>query len=530
VKETPQEVVQVKGELAVLAADGDDDTEEVPRDDLVVVAQFGEPIYPGLRRLGSVDRGGDKPAHVVIKGENYHALEALRFSHAGKIDCIYIDPPYNNRSKDWKYNNDYVDKDDAFRHSKWLAFMNRRLNLARELLRQRDSFFIVTIDENEYLHLGMLLRQVFPESRIQMVSIVNNPKGTGRSNEFSRVDEFAFFVMIGDAAVPSIRTVGQAKEVRWKYLRRTDVESERGTKKGGPRQFYPIYVNPDTGRIVRFGEPLKPEEPLESAPEVPGAVAVFPIREDGRHMNWGLTAPSLKKALEAGFVRVTLGNEQQPFTIAYLSVPNQKKALAGMYEIDGERPDGSKIVVNPLGKASRPTTAWRDKAHEAGPHGTSLLGEMIPGRKFPFPKSLYAVEDCLRLAVQDKPRATVLDFFGGSGTTAHAVARLNRQDRGVRQSILVTNNEVSADEGKALREQGHMPGDPEWEELGIFEHITRPRITAAITGKTPDGAPIKGDYKFTDEFPMAEGFNENVEFFELNPDPASERFCWLVGT
>ena len=109
----------------------------------------------------------------------------------------------------------------------------------------------------------------------------------------------------------------------------------------------------------------------------------------------------------------------------------------------------------------------------------------------------------------------MLDFFAGSGTTAHAVARLNRQDGGRRQSILVTNNEVSADEAIALTEQGFRDGDPEWEALGIFEHITRPRITAAVTGVTPEGEPVKGDYRFVDEFPMADGFEENVEFLRL---------------
>jgi adenine-specific DNA-methyltransferase len=140
---------------------------------------------------------------------------------------------------------------------------------------------------------------------------------------------------------------------------------------------------------------------------------------------------------------------------------------------------------------------------------------LVPGRSFPFPKSLYAVEDALRIAVADKPRAVVLDFFGGSGTTSHAVARLNRQDGGERHSILVTNNEVSAAEAESLRKQGFRPGDPEWEALGIFEQVTRPRVSAAVTGLTPEGAPVQGDYKFTDEFPMAEGFEENVTLAEL---------------
>ena len=149
------------------AVDRDAEPEVItaPLDTLVVLAEFGDPIYPGLKRLGSIERGGDKPAHVVINAENHHALEMLRFTHAGKIDCIYIDPPYNTGARDWKYNNDYVDGDDAYRHSKWLAFMERRLQLAKELLNPDDSVLIVTIDEKEVHRLGLLLEQTLPEVR-----------------------------------------------------------------------------------------------------------------------------------------------------------------------------------------------------------------------------------------------------------------------------------------------------------------------------------------------------------------------------
>jgi adenine-specific DNA-methyltransferase len=487
--------------------------EEHAVDSLVVIADFGEPIYPGLRRLGSVDRGGEKPAHVVIKGENHHVLEALQFTHAGKVDCIYIDPPYNTGARDWKYDNNYVDDSDAYRHSKWLAFMERRLLLAKELLNPDRSVLIVTIDEKEYLRLGLLLEQVFAGSRVQMVSITINPKGTARPNEFSRVDEFAYFVFTGSAAVPSMRGAGEGSEVRWRYLRRNDLNSVRGSR---PRQFFPIYVNVTSGLIEKIGEPLTVGEALDTAPSVPGCVPVFPIREDGLEMEWGLTGPSLKRALDGGFVRVTPGqHSNQQYTFAYLTAPNIKKLQAGEFAVVGTRSDGSNIVIMPGGRSSRPTTVWREKAHDAGAHGTSVLGALVPGRRFPFPKSVYAVEDALRLFVGENPAALVLDFFGGSGTTAHAVARLNRQDGGRRRSIVVTNNEVSASEADALRKQGFHPGDREWEELGIFEHITRPRIAAAVTGLTPDGVPVKGDYKFTDEFPMADGFEENVEFVEL---------------
>lgn len=136
-------------------------------------------------------------------------------------------------------------------------------------------------------------------------------------------------------------------------------------------------------------------------------------------------------------------------------------------------------------------------------------------RDFSFPKSLYAVEDSLRFFLDNKPSALVLDFFAGSGTTAHAVMRLNHQDGGRRRCICVTNNEVSDEEEKSLTKQCYRHGDPEWERLGICEYVTKPRIDAAITGRTPEGEPVKGDYKFTDEFPMADGFEENAVFFDL---------------
>jgi adenine-specific DNA-methyltransferase len=156
------------------------ETTEAVLKDLVVVAEFRDPIYPGLTSTGKVVRGGDKPFHTVISAENYHALETLLFTHRAKVDAIYIDPPYNTGAKDWKYNNDYVEDDDLYRHSKWLAFMERRLRLAKELLNPDDSVLIVTIDEKEVHRLGLLLEQIFPDVPQQLVTIVINPSGTSR--------------------------------------------------------------------------------------------------------------------------------------------------------------------------------------------------------------------------------------------------------------------------------------------------------------------------------------------------------------
>jgi len=172
---------------------------------LVVVADFGEPVFPGLRHLGSIKRGGDNPAHVVIKGENHHVLQALQFTHAGKIDCIYIDPPYNSGARDWKYDNNYVDDADAYRHSKWLAFMERRLLLAKQLLNPKGSVLIVTIDEKEYLRLGLLLEQIFPGCEVQMVSTLINPASVARAGAFGRSDEYIFFVSIGAGGPQRVR-------------------------------------------------------------------------------------------------------------------------------------------------------------------------------------------------------------------------------------------------------------------------------------------------------------------------------------
>ncbi|HRD54538.1 MAG TPA: DNA methyltransferase, partial [Flavobacteriales bacterium] len=150
---------------------------KVKVDELVVVRRFGEPMYPALTPVDRVARGGDeKPWHVLINADNFHALQLLLYCYEKQVDVIYIDPPYNSGARDWKYNNDYVDKSDSFRHSKWLSMMKRRLELARRLLKPEGTL-VVTIDENEVHHLSCLLEATFPEAQIQQATIVINPKG-----------------------------------------------------------------------------------------------------------------------------------------------------------------------------------------------------------------------------------------------------------------------------------------------------------------------------------------------------------------
>ena len=168
-------------------------------DDLVVIAEFRDPIYPGLMSTGKVERGGDRPYHTVINAENFHALQVLLYTHEGKVNAIYIDPPYNSGARDWRYNNDYVDGDDAYRHSKWLAMMDRRLKLARRLLNPERSVLIVTIDEREVHRLALLLEQTFEGADIQMVTSVISAKGVVRPGKFSRIEEHLFVVTVGAA-------------------------------------------------------------------------------------------------------------------------------------------------------------------------------------------------------------------------------------------------------------------------------------------------------------------------------------------
>lgn len=515
-----------------------DENECEPRsvavDDVVPVAEYDQPIYAGLKETGRVERGGDKPYQVVINGENYHSLETLAFAYAGKVDCIYIDPPYNTGARDWKYNNDYVDGSDAYRHSKWLAFMERRLKLAKQLLNPNDSVLIVTIDEKEYLRLGLLLEQVFPEAHIQMVSIVINPNGVARDKEMYRLEEYAFYVYVGDAGPSMLEDplftsdINQRKEiaddaisrskrgVRWEWLMRGGSNSDR---LHSPGCFYPVYIDPKKKRIVEVGDSLPIDQHPSSEFDKEGLFTAWPIaRGTGAEKVWQMNPGNLRKLVVQGLAKVgAYDRKRNRYSILYLGKKQRERIERGEILIVGR--DDNNIVELEESEEQQilkaPKTIWNRQAHNAGEYGSRLVRAMLPQRVFPYPKSLYAVEDALKTVTKDKRDALIVDFFSGSGTTAHAVMRLNHQDGGHRCSISITNNEVSEDETKKLIKRGLRQGDPDWEALGICRYITKPRVTAAITGKTPEGDPIKGDYKFTDEFPMADGFEENAVFFDL---------------
>lgn len=510
---------------------------KLPVHDIVVLKKFGEPAYPALKPRGRINRSETKPYHSVINGENFHTLQLLRYLYRGQVDCLYIDPPYNTGDRDWQYNNRYVDDKDRWRHSKWLSFMEKRLTVAKDLLRE-DGVLVVTIDEHEVHHLGVLLEQVFPGRLLQTITIVMNPKGTGKLN-FARVNEYALFSMPKTAesvvtGLPEqeadmltgkrhVEHVDQVDELddddesndeasdEHDDISAEDIPQEvplpfpredldlwelrHARRRGGEssyrhqrqNQFYPLYVDPEAGRVVGAGEAL----PLDQEPTfepVDGLVPLWPIDKEGNQRCWRYIPESMQKKIDGGFV--VLGQtaaDGKSWTVNYWVQKTQRKKYK---------------------------TVWWSTSHDAGTHGTSMLHKLLGDRTaFPFPKSLYAVRDTLLTVVRDRPNALILDFFAGSGTTLHATALINALDGGSRRCILVSNNEVAAKVSDRLLRAGHLPGDEEYERHGIFWKATRPRVEASITGKRGEQR-IDGTYQGIDRS-FADGFDENVEFYDL---------------
>lgn len=495
-------------------------TAKFPVEELVCVAEFGEPIYPYLKPIDTVCNAPDSDLwHTLIEADNYHALQLLEYLYVGKVDCIYIDPPYNTGARDWKYNNDYVDGSDQYRHSKWLSMMQKRLKLAKNLLNPKDSVLIVTIDEKEYLHLGCLLEEMFPEANMQMVSSVINPAGVSRGGQFARTDEYIFFLTFGTCA-PSPLCLnedwrgkikgGYKDKLRWNGLQRSGTATLRSDR---PNMFYPIFITNDGTKIVEVGNsiPLNVDRTTIQTPE--GQIAIWPIFPDGREGRWRLGRDTLIELIEKHYVHI--GKIQgDRAAITYLAQGEQAKVENGDFPVVGYNPDGS-IIVDESGYEARflPGTQWWITSHDATQKGTKMLNDII-GRRFTFPKSVYATHDAVQFFVVNKPNALIVDFFSGSGTTMHAVNLLNAEDGGHRRCIMVTNNEVSDAEAKEMSKRGLKPGDEEWEKLGIARYVTWPRTVCSIEGHDVNGNPLKGNYIGSD-IPMADGFKANAALFKL---------------
>ena len=359
-----------------------------------------------------------EPTNILIEGDNYHALSVLNYTHQGKIDVIYIDPPYNTGAKDWKYSNDFVDINDTYRHSKWLSMMLKRLRLAKNLLKE-DGVLICAIDENELNRLGLLLEDTFGDCEIHCITIIHNPRGVQGKN-FSYTNENAYFVFKRNLKVIGHRKIIK-EDIDWRNLRDNGGESLRTDARNC---FYPVILEDE--KIVGFGEVLDSKlHPKSQTFKEKDKYFIYPVDPKGIERKWRYARQSVEQ-------------------IQHLL--RAKKTKNG-FEIEIGKDYGTVRTV------------WQDSKYDSNEYGTKLVHALVPDSNFDFPKSVYNTYDCIAPILYERKNALILDFFAGSGTTGHAVAILNKEDNGSRQFILCTNN-----------------------ENGIAQEVCYPRIKAVIKG------------------------------------------------
>ncbi|MEI6880991.1 MAG: site-specific DNA-methyltransferase [Bacteroidota bacterium] len=357
------------------------------------------------------------PNNLLIEGDNYHSLSVLNYTHKGKVDVIYADPPYNTGATDWRYNNDYVDKNDNFRHSKWISFMEKRLRLAKNLLKE-TGIICVTIDDYEVPRLLLLMEEIFGEfNHLGTVPVRNNPAGRSTTKGISITHEYAIFFGKTDLAYVSRLDRNQSQ------IDRYNEKDEKGAfewvnfrkpgsmREESPKMFYPIFISKDSVRLpkIEWSEDLDDWKLLEKPKK--GEEIIYPIDDDGKERRWRWGIERFLDESSEFRSRIQKGK----FHVYVKGRMNEEGVL--------------------------PMTWWDKKEYSSTAYGTNLLKDIFAELQiFSYPKSLFAVMDSIRI-MSDKKDSVVLDFFAGSGTTGHAVLELNKQDGGSRKFILCTNNE-----------------------------------------------------------------------------------------
>ncbi len=373
-------------------------------EDVVLQCQENIPVLKEIKNRKIVSNDS-LPTNILIEGDNYHSLSVLNYTHQEKVDLIYIDPPYNTGATDWRYNNDYIDENDQWRHSKWISFMRHRLRLARNLLSESGVIYCA-IDHYELFGLGLLCDEIFGETnRLGVITVVHKPEGRQFANFFSPSNEFMLVyaknktearlneVVLDEEQKERFSEQDEYGNYRLKnFIRLTD--GKYSLRENAPEGFYPIYVSKD---LKRF-----------SLDKKDGYVAVFPITDRGIERTW--------KTLGDTFLeKVKLGN------------------------IVSKEENDKVIIYEKLREDQVIKTHWARKEYHSYHFGTKIIEEILGSKKFDFPKSLNLIMDIIKLSTKDN--SIVLDFFAGSGTTGHAVLELNKQDGGNRKFILCTNNE-----------------------------------------------------------------------------------------
>ena len=335
---------------------------------------------------------------------------------------------------------------------------------------------------------------------------------------FSRADEYIFFLFLGDAEVFKSdddmlnEGLSATKSQLWFQFVRTGKGNLREDSKN---LFYPIFADPKTGKIMSIGESIPLGVPKETVPVPEKQIAIWPMTADGREARWRTGTEVAQRRLSKGLLRLgKTSRKDSGWSVLTVNEGTEKRIDAGEVKITGYEDTGAAILVEESGSQLRvPKTVWNKVSHNAGWHGSKLLSKILVDRKFPYPKSLYSVMDAINVVCQ-KPDALIIDFFAGSGTTMQAVNLLNKIDGGRRRCILVTNNEVSAEEQKTLISKGYHPGEKEWEALGIAQYVTWPRTVCSIRGTNVNGNPINGEY-LGSNIAMSEGFESNAIYFKL---------------
>lgn len=272
----PWRVTAIEGGIAVCALVSGGQEQRLEVADLVAAKRLGEPVYPCLRPVETVSGRPGGIHHVLIEGENHGVLQLLAYTHARRVDCVYIDPPYNTGAKDWRYNNDFVDRNDAFRSSKWLSMMERRLRLARQILKP-NGVLIVAIDDYEYAHLVTLLasENLFRGWTVETAVIQHNPRGGG-GNHISNTHEYAVF------AIPpgrSLSPIAAGKDELRDYRRRGRGDNNR--RSGRPKSFFAIHVDPENREVVGVGPNIPKDASYETGPTPEGHIRVYPMGKEG---------------------------------------------------------------------------------------------------------------------------------------------------------------------------------------------------------------------------------------------------------
>ena len=378
----------------------------------------------------------EKPAlndNLIIHGDNLHALKALLPRYAGKIKCVYIDPPYNTGKETWLFNdnvnsplmknwlNKEVGADDLERHDKWLCMMWPRLNLLKDLL-SGDGVLICAIDHNEQEHLALILREIFPDKEIVCVTVVHNPRGIQGDN-FSYTHEYAYFVL------------PDKKIIKKRYLEEEDISNFRNWGTESKREdakncFYPVIIK--NNKIIGFGDVLEEDNhpKKQIVKKSAESYEIWPIDKNGVERKWRYARQSVESIRE--FLRV-----------------KQTKNGKNRFEIEIKKELGSYKTV------------WTDKKFDSSVYGTQLLKKILGTKmNFNYPKSFWTVRECLQAVCGNDKDAIILDSFAGSGTTAHAVLDLNKEDGGNRKFILVECEDY-ADKITAERVRRVIKGVPQ---------------------------------------------------------------------